>query len=376
MIKTISSRLTAQFKVDASHLDRYLKRSKIITNSVCEDLIINDQVVVPTQDYLTAVGLILILGEKSLIKLLERERLKFIRTRHSFGYIRGEGPEGALVSFGTENKEKAQDTSVEKSVALALRTISDRLTEDKLITDLLVESSFEEQTPELIDAVQAEAIADFKQTPFWTDEYAESKPNCLRLPGMAKMQCKVVGAADDPYAGPVEFFLSLAIKNIDLFLAEKYDCQNISPFYPIGDFLETKSARVNLDNFSSTIEVMGVPDFSVVDFSQENLFSDFLKATESENARVFKDWLASLDSIDSKEVLSAYIEVLKDVPWLQRLPAKGLRFAATSIAGLVPGVGSLAGLFDAFVLDTIFREKSPKYFIDDLTKFTELSKPK
>ena len=92
MFRTISSRLTAQFNVDGGHLQRYLDNKSIITKSFCEDLILHDQILVPTQDYLTACGLILIIGEKGFIELIERDKLKFIRTRRGFGFISGKGP--------------------------------------------------------------------------------------------------------------------------------------------------------------------------------------------------------------------------------------------------------------------------------------------
>jgi len=54
MYKTVSSRLTAFWNVDGGHLARYLERKSVIIKSLCEDLILHDQILVPTQDYLTA----------------------------------------------------------------------------------------------------------------------------------------------------------------------------------------------------------------------------------------------------------------------------------------------------------------------------------
>ena len=55
------------------------------------------------------------------------------------------------------------------------------------------------------------------------------------------------------------------------------------------------------------------------------------------------------------------------MPWIQRLPSKTLRVAITLGTGLVPILGLITSLFDTFVVDRLFRGKSPKFFIDDLT---------
>lgn len=369
-IKTISSRLTAQFNADGSHLHRYLQRSDTIRSSICEDLILNDQILIPTQDYLTAAGLIIILGERSLIELLERGRINFIRTRCCFGFVRGSGPDGGLITFSDPKNLRPQDCDIERSVQLALNEISQSLKDKKLLTQLLVQSSLEEETNNILEKIGSEAILDFKRSFFWLDEYADEQPGLLRLPGIEKMQVKLASAGEDPNQGPIEFLLSLVLKNMDFYLLGKYHCQNISPFHSIGDFLNAKANRMNVSDISTLIEIMGVPNFSATDFTKEHVFLDFLHMTESKNALAFRKWFASLEAINEKEVLKEYISVLQDVPWIQRLPGKTFRFAITTFASLIPGaVGFVAGALDTFFLDSLGKKKSPKFFIDDLTKF-------
>ncbi len=103
MYKTVSSRLAAHFNNDGRHLQRYLERKPQIVQSLCEDLILHDQVLVRTQDYLTACGLILIIGEKGFIDLLERDKLKFIRTRGGWGLLSGKGPAEIGIVYATNS---------------------------------------------------------------------------------------------------------------------------------------------------------------------------------------------------------------------------------------------------------------------------------
>jgi hypothetical protein len=88
-IATLSSRLTAFFNVDGGHLSRYIRRKATIANSLCEDVLLHDRVVIPTPDYLTACGLIQIVGERGVIELLEQGRLTFVRTKGLPCFVQG-----------------------------------------------------------------------------------------------------------------------------------------------------------------------------------------------------------------------------------------------------------------------------------------------
>lgn len=158
MYKTVSSRLTAFFSPDGSHLHRYLQRASNIKKSLCEDLILHDQVLVPTQDFLTASGLILILGEQSFNDLLESGRLKFIRTRGVFGFIRGTGPDGGLVTFADPNNQRPQDAPLDESLEAGLRVIQDRIKDKKQLHRRILEHCFSIEWGQILTAVQGESL--------------------------------------------------------------------------------------------------------------------------------------------------------------------------------------------------------------------------
>lgn len=372
MYKTIASRLTAQFNVDGSHLQMYLYKSRTITKSLCEDLILHDQILIPTPDFLTADGLILTVGENAFIELLENNRIKFIRTRSVLCYVRGTGKDGGLAVFSDPNNKRPQDSPVDESVAAGLSVIQDRIKEKKKIEYLLNANTIAEETSSILDKVRRESVADLKETHLWKPKYNFPKPGLLALPGMAKMQCRVIGSEHDPVKRIVDTLLSLVVYNSDLYLAEKYDCDNISPFYPIGDLVRLKAHRIDSgsEGLWELFEINGIPDLSLVNLAEGSLFKDFHKVTQNGKADTFRKWFHALKSFDRLEILKEYISIIQEVPWTQKLPAKVFRFAATTGLGLIPGVGQLASIFDTFVLDRLFRKASPKYFIDDLNQVT------
>lgn len=370
MYKTVSSRLTAFFNVDGGHLARYLKRKPVIIKSLCEDLILHDQILIPTQDYLTACGLILIIGEKGFIELLERDKLKFIRTRGGMGLASGKGP-SELANFYIQKKQHPSVSPIEQSAEAGLTVIESRIKEKKKLHKLIVQNSIPIESSTILKAVKHESVQDLKCTNLWRPKYESNSPNCINLPKSNKITMQVIGTSD-PGKNIRNALLALAIYNSDLYLAERFKCQNTSPFYPVGDLLDIKENRLlkstgYSDKLWTLLEVNGVPDFSKIDFTQGSNLSDFLNVATNKNAKDFRNWFHTNQELSEKEILREYICALQRVPRIQRLPSKTLRFVVTSGAGLIPGLGQAISFFDTFVVDRLFRGKSPKFFIDDLT---------
>ena len=148
-----------------------------------------------------------------------------------------------------------------------------------------------------------------------------------------------------------------------------------SPFFPNVDLLELKNKRIMRNcNTSKKIwtllEINGVPDLSKIDLSKEANLLKFLKVVNNKNSNDFRAWFHNNKDLDEKEILKEYLGVLQQVPTIDKIPSKSLRFVSTSILGLIPVVGQLASFFDSFVINKLFKDKSPKFFIDDLTNFT------
>jgi hypothetical protein len=375
MYRTISSRLTALFAVDGSHLNQYLHRAPTIKKSLCEDLILHDEILVPTQDFLTAAGLILILGESSFCDLLEHAKIKFIRTRGVWGYVRGTGPEGGLAVFGDPKNERPQDSPIDQSVDAALRVIQDRINDNKRLRRLIIDRSLTAESSEILGAVTRESIRDLKSSAIWKPEYDFENPDLVALPGVEQMQVRVLDSNVKFLQNEIDTLLALVLYNSEIYLAQKFESQNTSPFFPIGDLLNLKAKRLaNLGTRSidlwTLLEVNGIPDFSRVDFQDRSAFRDLLKVVSSRSAQEFRGWFHEREGLTDKEIFKEYLSLVKQVPWIQRLPAKVLRFVVTTAIGLVPIVGQIVDAFDTFVVDSLFRGRSPKFFIDDLTKIT------
>jgi hypothetical protein len=160
-----------------------------------------------------------------------------------------------------------------------------------------------------------------------------------------------------------------------LYLSEKFDCQDVSPFYSVGDLLEIKKKRFlkgakSSNNFWSLLEITGVPDLARLDLSYNSNFDQLLKIASTKNAIQFREWFHTYKELSEKEFFKEYIAIMNQVPIVQRLPSKVLRFVITTGFGLIPGLGQAVSMFDSFIVDKLFRGRTPKFFIDELTKIT------
>ncbi len=379
MLKVLAGDLSATFNPDGSHFDRYMRRRKSILRSLCDQLLLHDQILIPTHDYLTAAGLICLLGERNVISLLDADRLRFVRLQGTYGYIRGTGPDGTLITVDDPNRRRPQDSPIEDSVTAALAVISGQYSDGDQLLRLLVKRSNGLKTSTVVDAIRMDAFADLEQTILWDESYRFSKPDLLALPGMKKMQVRVFSPGT--YSGDaVDTLLALGHMNMELYLSKSFECASTSTASPIGDCVALKLPRLDQDHPArphlwSFLEVAGIPDLSELLLADNDRMAKFLEITSRSDAQEFRNWFHSNANLSEREILQAYIDLLHKVPWIQKAPAKALSFGVTTAAGVLPVLGAAASVIDSFVVDKLLSGKSPKFFIENLREFSGKIKP-
>lgn len=376
MLKVLAGDLSATFNLDGLHGQRYVDRRAEVAQTLCEQLILHDQILIPTQDYLTAAGLVAILGERLLIDLLESDQLQFVRMRGLFGYVRGDGSGGGLATFQDPEAIRPQDSSLECSIAAGLDAINQPLAEREKLAKLLAEKSHPMELSQILHEVHGNAYADLRHTPLWRDRFAFHKPGLLKLPGMQKMQTRVLGPETEAAKNPVDALLALTLTNIELYLSKQFDCTSMSTGSPVGDCVALKLGRLNRshparDRLWSFFEVTNVPNLAAITMGDSEKFSALLRLTQNRNAKQFREWFHQTAHLSEKEVTTRYIDLLHEVPWAATAPAKIIRFGVSLVLDAVaPIAGKVAGIMDSFVLDRLLRGRSAKYFIEDLRSFS------
>jgi hypothetical protein len=380
MLRVLAGDLSATFNLDGMHLHRYVINKEDKVEKICEQLILHDQVLVPTNDFLTAVGLLEILGENTFIDLLESEQLRFIRLRQVFGYVRGSGRDGSLAVFGDPENLRPQDSPIESSISAGLSNSRISLRNREKISRLLAAGSLSMESASVVDGIREQTYSDFRKSAFWNSGYSYPRTTGLRLPGISKHEVRVLGPETDVIANPVDALLSLAQANIEGFLSQHFDCASTSSASPIGDSVALKlkgqqrCGNRSPDELWSFLKLEGIPDLAAVTCVEPDKFSDLLRLTRSRNCNEFRIWFAKNRHLSEMELCARYVELLHDVPWVNRAPIKALRFLITTVAGKwadakgLLGVGEVVGFLDSFLADKL-HGNSPKYFVADLKTF-------
>jgi len=289
--------------------------------------------------------------------------------------VRGTGPDGTLVAFGDPDLSRPQDSDIEASIEAGLSVIDAKINDKQKLRTLFAQQSIPLELPEIVGSIKYDSYADLKGTTSWRDSYELSNIDLLALPGMEEMQVRVLGPETSIRNDVVDTLLSLALFNIELYLSENFQCASSSTGSPLGDSIDLKIDRltnqsVRSENMWSLLEINDVPDLGKFDISERRYFEQLLKITTSSHASEFRKWFHERKSLDEKEVFKEYLKIQREVPGVQRLPTKVLRFVICTALGVVsPVLGTGASALDTFVVEKLFKGRSPKFFIDDLRDF-------
>lgn len=377
--KALSGGLSATFNLDGQHLARYVARREEVLDQLFEDLVLHDQVRIPTQDFLTAAGLVTCLGETIVLRLLEDNSLRFVRISGSFGYVRGTGKDGSLGVFRGSSREgvpKPQSADLEQAIDAGVAAITGKLDSPEKLRKLIARQTDEYTWEAILSAVRRESHRDLKQTELWKDRYSDRNPDALRLPSMKKMQVKVLGpdASQDIQHDVVARLLAITLWNAELHLAEKENCASLSSSSPMGALLVRKSERAfGRENASNLLlhlnEINRVPWLAPVIFNDMKAFDQFMDMHAGGNGRSFREWFHSCKTVSPKEFTARYIDLLQATPTASTKLAKTIRFVVTYLLKEVPIVGTVVSFVDKFFIDKAAQMPSPKLFVADLKKF-------
>jgi hypothetical protein len=378
-LRVLDGRLSATFNLVGPHYQRYLDHPTAFVGILCDQLLLHDEILIPTHDYVTAAVLVRILGAPNVIELLEEERIRFVRLRGFFGYVRGSGIDGRLVAMDTPNPASILASApFYEAIEKMLATTGLNNAELRRLSDLVIAQTTQIELSIVMDAIHRDAYADLSQTVLWRDSYRFPNPDLVALPGIGKMSVRSLGPETDVSNNVIDACLALGLMNAELYLAKQFSCDSISTGSPIGDCVALKLPRLmgkapdhqKLWNF---LEVTGVPDISGALLEDPRQMKQYLALTRSGDAVAFRHWFHEKADLNERELLKAYIDVLQKTPWVRSKGGKALRMVATlglGAFGLGHAVDAAASVVDNFVVDEYVRGRGAKFFVERLKRFS------
>jgi hypothetical protein len=158
----------------------------------------------------------------------------------------------------------------------------------------------------IVDWIKHDSYEDLRGTRLWKADFEMPNKDLLALPGLDKMQVRVIGPGARPTENPIDALLALARYNIELHLSRILSCNTASSGSPLGDLLEIKARRITRANVSASnlwtlLDVNGVPDLGKLDFVGTQFFEHFLKLCSSRRADVFRKWFHENEQLNERE---------------------------------------------------------------------------
>jgi hypothetical protein len=360
----------------------FLARGRPEFNGLIDQILLYDEIVIPTDDFLSLTVLIGVLGEKAVLDLLSTKSLKFTRLKGAFAYIGNGGGIQDIERIGGPEKadENPVTADIEFSVNWAINGLIFKPTDPNLAKKIL-ENTIEINPKTILDIVKDETYKDVKSNEELQNYFALRNKDLNNLAGIDPTGVRIYGGLDSETLTPpdeIDTYLMLNNTNLELKLMELSGCMDMTTSNPIGRVLKAKFARQKTQAQNSLItlkEIADIPDFGEAVLQKRIEFKEILKIKESKNGEEFRNWFHNNCNGDDKSIAKEYIKILQGTPKISSLPARILRFIVTSGVGFIPGIGPLLGpsigLLDSFFIEKWGHGASPKFFINDLKQIVK-----
>jgi hypothetical protein len=376
--KVLAADMTAVFNFGDPNerYQKFLQRGRPALRRLFESTLLHDMIVIPTQDFMSATVLVGVLGERTVLELLERGGLRFLRVQGALAYVGNGGGIQSYEMTSAGGEQGAFCASAEAALAWALRGLTEQPSDAEGLKRRVLEASTEVKVASLVGDIRHETYMDVLNSPYLQELFALRSRNMERLVGIAPNQVRIYGGPDADWHGDeIDIVMSLAAANLELRLADAAGCADASTASPVGHLLKAKAERSlggrdAAEAFAVLREVADVPDIGEGVLAKEVPIDQVLRLRTSRAGEQFREWFHRNARGDAVTVCREFAKLLGEVPAVQRLPARVLRFIVTTGLGAIPivgpVVGAVAGAVDSFFLERWLKGGSPKFFIENL----------
>lgn len=387
--KIIDSRLFISLDFsDTQKINKSFSQNGKNKAHLASQLLLYEQIVIPTIDYGIIPTLISWLGVNEFIQSLDSGSISFIRRHGMLVYNGGQGLRLIKIDKGEKSDfswwQEALFGKDEVSLELQLKHNLPMLStnEQKLITQKVLKNTSQLEFKDNLfnEMIVKESYKDVMKSPSLYEtfkKYAKkSRDGNIYLERLEEVQPNETRILKHNYEITDVVDLVLRVAEINMEIAMSTQSSNADLFTSDGadNILRQKVFRANLpqrltNGFVSLLDLKRMPDIRPAVENGEVPLSTIWKIRQSSKGRNFRDWLKKADPKSAIDLTRAYIEAIeKDTP-SDSLPLRALRFAVTSALGVInPIVGLGGSVIDSFFVDKWINGYSPKLLFDELQK--------
>lgn len=354
---------------------KFLNNGRDRFRKLIDSLILYDQIVIPTDDFLSMIAIVDVLGSELTIELLDADVLSFARAQNQLVYI-GNGGGLRFIQSLTDANKKPKYVETEQAVKSALFGLNSLAPHHVAPLTQKITA----KTTDLLDeegatvSIQNEIRANIDQSKHFRRKY-KLKGDLSRLPGIAPDQVRTYGGADfeEATTDKITSILRIAHTNLQMSMANRMNCSDLSTDNSVAEIVRDNAMRTKhqacYTGLDSIKKLVDVPDFIPGSTADRELILSLLDIRQTVSGENFRSWFHAALKDDSKEINKAFVDLLRQVPASSSLPLRVLRFATTATIGAIPGsAGLLVGAVDSFGIDHFLQRRAPKFFIDNLIK--------
>lgn len=360
---------------------RFLSNGRPAFKSFIENLLLYDNVIIPTQDFLPLTLLLDVLGEDIVLNLISSNSLKFLRFKGAFCYIGNGGGLQTYKIFSEPDAAMPFSAPVNEAILWALNEIPEKHKDPKL-PKIVLDATTEIDSNSLKDEIRHETYMDILGSPYLRNIFAIRNKYMDRLAGINAKEVRIYGGANsEQWKGDeIDNVLLLAATNLELHLMNKASCEDLMTSNPIGHILKAKVDRclkgqVSDNTFTTLKEIANIPDIGEGVLTKQIDIKSLLRIKQSREGEAFRKWFHAHCRDDAKTMAKEYIKLMEQIPKINSLPLRILRFILTTGIGTIPHVGPLLGtvasITDSFFIDKWLHGSSPKFFIENLKQISK-----
>ena len=243
------------------------------------------------------------------------------------------------------------------------------------LKNLLLDSVVQLPTEMILTGVKEEAYRDIQESPYLReflslrnagrsiDNLVGSKPDTVTV-----FNPHVPAERNDP--PEIRAVLRVVFENFLLSLGGHTQVSELTGDAATLSVLQAKGQRIGFSPqgrraFAQLQRVSGVPDLGSAFAAKQISPRQIVDLRTSKHTQALRNWLASgSPSASAEETVRRYVETIGRPSIVETLPAKVLRFAATTTWGaLEPMTGAIAAAADTFLLSKWYPGMNPRLFM-------------